>query len=145
MLNSHRDIFSVLQIVAAYIFFMTMDLCHTITAYTPTLYRTFPRHLYSIPGRFDHPFLQPTAQQRFLNLQKNTSEDDDTSSSSSAATTTTTTNTNLEYLKEQLSLYLEKRQAVQADLIAKDQVGKVIGGTIGNAILEFISGSPNKP
>jgi len=57
----------------------------------------------------------------------------------------TTTNTNLEYLKEQLSLYLEKRQAVQADLIAKDQVGKVIGGTIGNAILEFISGSPNKP
>lgn len=48
-------------------------------------------------------------------------------------------------LKAELTAYLKKREEVGADEIAKSNVGKVIGGTKGNAILEYISGSPNKP
>jgi hypothetical protein len=49
-----------------------------------------------------------------------------------------------EELKKELSKYLQKRKEVNADASAKQQVGKVVGGTKGNAVLEFISGSPNK-
>jgi len=48
-------------------------------------------------------------------------------------------------LKLELTAYLEKREEMGADEAAKGNVGKVIGGTKGNAILEYISGSPNKP
>lgn len=47
-------------------------------------------------------------------------------------------------LKAELTAYLKKREEVGADEAAKDNVGKVIGGTKGNAVLEYISGSPNK-
>lgn len=47
-------------------------------------------------------------------------------------------------LKSELSKYLKKREEVNADSAAKEEVGKVIGGTRGNAVLEYISGSPNK-
>jgi hypothetical protein len=53
-------------------------------------------------------------------------------------------NDNPDYLRQQLTSYLQKRLALNADSAAKEQVGKVIGGTKGNAILEFVSGSPNK-
>lgn len=49
-----------------------------------------------------------------------------------------------EELKLELSKYLAKRVEVNADVSAKQQVGRVVGGTKGNAVLEFISGSPNK-
>mmetsp|Transcript_4447 Transcript_4447/g.8552 ORF Transcript_4447/g.8552 Transcript_4447/m.8552 type:complete len:380 (-) Transcript_4447:23-1162(-) len=49
-----------------------------------------------------------------------------------------------EALKIELSKYLAKRAEVNADVSAKQQVGRVVGGTKGNAVLEFISGSPNK-
>lgn len=49
-----------------------------------------------------------------------------------------------EYLRQQLSFYLQKRRELNADSAAQEQVGKVIGGTKGNAILDFVSGSPNK-
>jgi len=48
-------------------------------------------------------------------------------------------------LKVELAAYLKKREEMGADEAAKGNVGKVIGGTKGNAILEYISGSPNKP
>jgi hypothetical protein len=51
---------------------------------------------------------------------------------------------NEDYLRKQLTLYLQKRQQMNADSAAKQQIGKVVGGTKGNAILEFVSGSPNK-
>ena len=47
-------------------------------------------------------------------------------------------------LKVQLSDYLKKRDEVGADDAAKAVVGTVIGGTRGNAVLEYVSGSPNK-
>mmetsp|Transcript_9787 Transcript_9787/g.14604 ORF Transcript_9787/g.14604 Transcript_9787/m.14604 type:complete len:375 (-) Transcript_9787:79-1203(-) len=47
-------------------------------------------------------------------------------------------------LKAALSEYLKKREEVDADGSAKEEVGKVIGGTRGNAVLEFVSGAPNK-
>ena len=47
-------------------------------------------------------------------------------------------------LKAELSNYLKKREELNADVAAKNEVGKVIGGTRGNAVLEFVSGAPNK-
>lgn len=47
-------------------------------------------------------------------------------------------------LKAGLSAYLKKREETNADVAAKEEVGKVIGGTRGNAVLEFVSGAPNK-
>jgi hypothetical protein len=47
-------------------------------------------------------------------------------------------------LKAELSNYLKKREELNADVAAKQEVGKVIGGTRGNAVLEFVSGAPNK-
>ncbi|KAL3789180.1 hypothetical protein ACHAW5_002439 [Stephanodiscus triporus] len=47
-------------------------------------------------------------------------------------------------LKAELSDYLKKREEVNADDSAKSEVGKVIGGTRGNIVLEYISGAPNK-
>lgn len=47
-------------------------------------------------------------------------------------------------LKSQLTEYLSKREELNADGVAKDQVGRVVGGTKGNPILEYVSGSPNK-
>jgi hypothetical protein len=50
----------------------------------------------------------------------------------------------LEELKLQLIEYLAKRKDVGADEKAKEDVGKVIGGSKGNAVLEFVSLAPNK-
>lgn len=47
-------------------------------------------------------------------------------------------------LKVELSGYLKKRKEANADDAAKAEVGKVIGGTRGNAVLEYVSGAPNK-
>lgn len=47
-------------------------------------------------------------------------------------------------LKAELTAYLEKRKQVNADEEAKGEVGKVVGGTKGNLVLEYVSGSPNK-
>ncbi|KAL3801125.1 hypothetical protein HJC23_002418 [Cyclotella cryptica] len=48
-------------------------------------------------------------------------------------------------LKAELAEYLSKREAANADEAAKAEVGTVIGGTRGNVVLDFVSGSPNKP
>ncbi|GAX17100.1 hypothetical protein FisN_5Hh486 [Fistulifera solaris] len=53
-------------------------------------------------------------------------------------------NIDLEVLKKELSEYLEKRKELSADELAKEIVGKTIGGTKGNPILEFVSAAPNK-
>jgi len=45
-------------------------------------------------------------------------------------------------IKAELTAYLKKREVLGADEIAKSEVGKVIGGTKGNAVLDFISVSP---
>ncbi|KAL3823792.1 hypothetical protein ACHAXA_011579 [Cyclostephanos tholiformis] len=47
-------------------------------------------------------------------------------------------------LKSELTDYLRKREEVNADDAAKSEVGKVIGGTRGNIVLEYVSGAPNK-
>lgn len=47
-------------------------------------------------------------------------------------------------LKVELSEYLKKRDEAGADDAAKEEVGKVIGGTRGNVVLDFVSGAPNK-
>ena len=47
-------------------------------------------------------------------------------------------------LKEQLTEYLAKRKEANADEAAKEIKGKVVGGTRGNAVLEYISGAPAK-
>ena len=49
-----------------------------------------------------------------------------------------------EELKKALGGYLQKRSEANADELAQSEVGKVVGGTKGNAVLEFISGAPNK-
>ncbi|ACI64618.1 predicted protein [Thalassiosira pseudonana CCMP1335] len=51
---------------------------------------------------------------------------------------------NEEQLKVELAEYLRKREEANADEAAKSEVGKVIGGTRGNIVLDFVSGSPNK-
>lgn len=50
----------------------------------------------------------------------------------------------LSYLKVELTSYLEKRKEVNADQLAQNEVGKVVGGTKGNKVLDYVSGSPNK-
>lgn len=50
----------------------------------------------------------------------------------------------LAMLKRELTAYLEKRKEVDADSAAKEQVGRVVGGTKGNPVLDYVSGSPNK-
>jgi len=50
----------------------------------------------------------------------------------------------LEDLKVELTAYLAKRKEMNADELAKSEVGKVIGGTKGNKVLEYVSGAPNK-
>jgi len=50
----------------------------------------------------------------------------------------------LDSLKTEILKYLEKRKEVRADERTKEDVGKVIGGTKGNVVLEYISGAPNK-
>mmetsp|Transcript_24072 Transcript_24072/g.41234 ORF Transcript_24072/g.41234 Transcript_24072/m.41234 type:complete len:377 (-) Transcript_24072:145-1275(-) len=49
-----------------------------------------------------------------------------------------------EELKAELTEYLKKREEANADDAAKAEVGKVIGGTRGNVVLEYVSGAPNK-
>ena len=49
-----------------------------------------------------------------------------------------------EQLKEQLSEYLAKRKEANADEVAKEIKGKVVGGTRGNKVLEYVSGAPVK-
>jgi hypothetical protein len=48
-------------------------------------------------------------------------------------------------LKAELTAYLEERKKQGADEAAKAEIGKVVGGTKGNKVLDFVSGSPNKP
>lgn len=50
----------------------------------------------------------------------------------------------IDTLKSELAAYLKKRDESNANESAKSEVGKVIGGTKGNAILEYVSGAPNK-
>jgi len=50
----------------------------------------------------------------------------------------------LELLKKELLEYLDKRNEVGADELAKAEVGKTVGGTRGNPVLEYVSLSPNK-
>jgi hypothetical protein len=45
-------------------------------------------------------------------------------------------------IKRQLTEYLEKRREVNADRAAEEARGRVVGGTRGNAILEYVSGAP---
>lgn len=53
---------------------------------------------------------------------------------------------NQEYdLKAELKAYLKLREEKMGDQEAQKNVGKVIGGTKGNVILDYVSGSPNKP
>jgi len=47
-------------------------------------------------------------------------------------------------IKTQLQEYLKERAKLDADEVSKEEVGKVLGGTKGNAVLEFISGAPTK-
>jgi len=47
-------------------------------------------------------------------------------------------------LKAQLTEYLTKRKEANADEEAQKVKGKVVGGTRGNAVLEFVSGAPVK-
>lgn len=47
-------------------------------------------------------------------------------------------------LKEQLTEYLAKRKEANADEAAKEIKGKVVGGTRGNAVLNYVSGAPVK-
>lgn len=47
-------------------------------------------------------------------------------------------------LKIELTKYLQKRKDLNADESAKLEVGKTVGGTKGNAVLDFISGAPVK-
>lgn len=47
-------------------------------------------------------------------------------------------------LKRQLTEYLQKRRDVNADQAAEQAKGRVVGGTRGNAVLEFVSGAPVK-
>ena len=47
----------------------------------------------------------------------------------------------LEWLKTELQAYIKKRQEVGADDLAQQEVGKVVGGTKGNPVLEFVSGA----
>eukprot|EP00579_Thalassiosira_antarctica_P004423 CAMPEP_0201879360 /NCGR_PEP_ID=MMETSP0902-20130614/10260_1 /ASSEMBLY_ACC=CAM_ASM_000551 /TAXON_ID=420261 /ORGANISM="Thalassiosira antarctica, Strain CCMP982" /LENGTH=378 /DNA_ID=CAMNT_0048407161 /DNA_START=51 /DNA_END=1187 /DNA_ORIENTATION=+ len=55
-----------------------------------------------------------------------------------------TTNSGESELKVELTEYLKKRKEANADDAAKAEIGKVIGGTRGNVVLEYVSGSPNK-
>ena len=45
-------------------------------------------------------------------------------------------------IKRQLTEYLAKRKEANADAAAEEVKGTVVGGTRGNAVLEFISGAP---
>eukprot|EP00566_Odontella_aurita_P011572 CAMPEP_0113583824 /NCGR_PEP_ID=MMETSP0015_2-20120614/32744_1 /TAXON_ID=2838 /ORGANISM="Odontella" /LENGTH=386 /DNA_ID=CAMNT_0000488769 /DNA_START=64 /DNA_END=1224 /DNA_ORIENTATION=- /assembly_acc=CAM_ASM_000160 len=47
-------------------------------------------------------------------------------------------------LKAELTDYLRVRKERNADDEAKKVVGKVVGGTRGNKVLDYVSGSPNK-
>ncbi|MGK3733531.1 MAG: hypothetical protein ACI8RD_002717 [Bacillariaceae sp.] len=49
-----------------------------------------------------------------------------------------------EELKQQLTEYLAKRKEENADQAAEGIKGKVVGGTRGNAVLDFVSGAPVK-
>lgn len=49
-----------------------------------------------------------------------------------------------EEIKQQLEEYLQTRREQNADELAKQEKGKVIGGTKGNKVLEYISGAPVK-
>ena len=47
-------------------------------------------------------------------------------------------------LKQKLTEYLARRKEANADEAAMELKGKVVGGTRGNAVLEFVSGAPVK-
>lgn len=50
----------------------------------------------------------------------------------------------IDEIKQQLTEYLAKRKEANADEAAKEIKGKIVGGTRGNAVLEFVSGAPVK-
>ena len=47
-------------------------------------------------------------------------------------------------IKAELSKYLAYREQVGADEAMKKEAGKIVGGTKGNVVLDYVSGSPNK-
>ena len=49
-----------------------------------------------------------------------------------------------EDLKQQLTEYLQKRKEANADAAAQQAKGKVVGGTRGNPVLEYVSAAPVK-
>eukprot|EP00980_Cylindrotheca_fusiformis_P013580 scaffold3479_cov106-Cylindrotheca_fusiformis.AAC.1 len=49
-----------------------------------------------------------------------------------------------EEIKQQLQEYLETRKELKADDLAKLEKGRVVGGTKGNKVLDYISGAPVK-
>jgi hypothetical protein len=51
---------------------------------------------------------------------------------------------NLNSIKADLTRYLAVRKDVGADEAMKMEVGRIVGGTKGNAVLDFVSGAPVK-
>jgi hypothetical protein len=47
-------------------------------------------------------------------------------------------------IKAELTNYLAFREQVGADEAMKKEAGKIVGGTKGNVVLDYVSGSPNK-
>ncbi|KAI2489298.1 hypothetical protein MHU86_25291 [Fragilaria crotonensis] len=47
-------------------------------------------------------------------------------------------------IKAELTKYLAYREQVGADEAMKKEAGKIVGGTKGNVVLDYVSGSPNK-
>lgn len=96
----------------------------------PTIVSSF-----SVPGVVSFPSSTTCAPRKFRRPQLYLSSSSADRGSSSLSE---------QELKEQLTAYLVKRKDVNADAIAQDVKGRIIGGTRGNAVLEFVSGAPVK-
>ena len=96
----------------------------------PTIVSSF-----SVPGVVSFPSSTTCAPRKFRRPQLYLSSSSADRGSSSLSE---------QELKEQLTVYLVKRKDVNADAIAQDVKGRIIGGTRGNAVLEFVSGAPVK-
>lgn len=90
---------------------------------------------FSVPGVVSFPSSTTCAPRKFRRPQHYLSSSSADRGSSSLSE---------QELKEQLTAYLVKRKDVNADAIAQDVKGRIIGGTRGNAVLEFVSGAPVK-
>ena len=83
------------------------------------------------------------AEKKTNGLNTNTSAGSGTSTSTSSSFSSSFSDDD-EYLKVELTKYLEFRKRVGADEAMKKEAGKVVGGTKGNVVLDYVSGSPNK-